>query len=129
MSDPFGVLEVKCPASGKDIPLKQLCNNSNFFLTMDNNHLKLKRKHNYYYQVQEQMHITNRIWYDFVVWTPRESELHVERIFYDSHLWEQTIYPKLQKFYFTSMLLELASPRYPSRKKVQDTLDTEVYTC
>ena len=81
----------------KETPLKQLCNNSNFFLIS-------------YYQVQGEMHITNRTWYDFVVWMPRESELHVERIFYNSHLWEQTIYLTKPKKLFRPYKALSASP-------------------
>ena len=61
MDDPHGVVEIKCPASARDVPLKEACSNSNFFLQItDDNKYQLKTQHNYYYQVQGQMHITKR---------------------------------------------------------------------
>ena len=124
MADPLGLLEVKCPASANDTLLKDLCHKSNFFLNFsDTNNFQLKTNHNYYYQVQGQMHITKRAWCDFVVWSPCETNLHVERILYKPQIWEKTMYPKLEQFYFGSMLPELASPRYPSSKKVRDTIE------
>ena len=128
MTDPHGVLEIKCPASAKEQTLYNLSANSNFFLYQTNDHLQLKTSHKYYYQVQGQMRITKRAWCDFVVWTPRASDLHIERIFYQPDLWDTTMYPKLRKFYFCSMLPELASPRYHSCKNVRDTLDLALDT-
>ena len=42
--------------------------------------IKLARSHNYYFQVQGQLAITDAQWRDFCVYTPIES--HVERIVY-----------------------------------------------
>lgn len=127
MPNPCGVLEVKCPASAKDKSLRELCIKPNFFLSLQaNNTMKLKANHSYHYQVQGQMHITQRMWCDFFVWTPRVADYHIERIFYKPELWENIMYPKLRKFYFCSMLPELASPRYPSCQRVRDTLKEEL---
>ena len=68
--DPYGLLEIKCPARAEKTSLldlatkKEVC--SSFFL--DKN-LLLKRNHTYYYQVQGQLHITCHSYCDFVVWT------------------------------------------------------------
>ena len=118
MNDPHGVLEIKCPATAKDNSLEELSKSSNFFLHKAGGEFHLKRN---YYQVQGQMHITHHKWCDFVVWTPRASEMVVERIVYDPEFWDK-MYPRLRAFYFGSMLPELASPRYPSCKHVRDTI-------
>ena len=122
MNDPHGVLEIKCPATAKDTSLEELSKSSKFFLNKADDEFHLKKKNNYYYQVQGQMHITQRTWCDFVVWTPRASEMVVERIAYDSEFWGR-MYPKLKAFYFGSMLPELASPRFPSSKHIRDTIN------
>lgn len=36
-----------------------------------NGELKLKTSHDYYYQVQGQLHITERQYCYFIVWTPK----------------------------------------------------------
>ncbi|KAG8175942.1 hypothetical protein JTE90_026926 [Oedothorax gibbosus] len=53
---PPAVLEIKCPYSIRNNRIGDSCGKSNFFL--DENK-KLKRNHNYYYQVQGLMHITD----------------------------------------------------------------------
>ena len=72
--------------------------------------LRLKKTHAYFYQVQGQLAVMNLPWCDFVLWTPKE--LHVERIQADPAFWREVL-PKLEKFYDTALLPELASPRYP----------------
>ena len=118
-NDPHGVLEIKCPASAKETSLEELSKSSSFFLHKTGNEYHLKKNNIYYYQVQGQMHVTQRTWCDFVVWTPRDSEMVIERIEYKPEFWGE-MYLKLQTFYFNSMLPELASPRYPSCKHVRN---------
>ena len=50
---PYGLVEIKCPACAEKIPLLD----------------QLKKGHNYYYQIQGQLQITCRQWCNFVVWT------------------------------------------------------------
>ena len=85
MNDPHGVLEIKCQQQLKI--LRWRCRLTLLiFLYKDGNDFHLKNN-NYYYQVQGQMHITQRTWCDFVIWTPQASEMVVERIAYDSQFW------------------------------------------
>ena len=76
MNDPDGVLEIKSPATAKDTSLKELSKSLRFFLYKAGDGFHLKKK-NYYYQVQSQMHITQRSWCNFVVWTPHTLEVVV----------------------------------------------------
>jgi len=64
---------------------KELCTTKpDFFLKNTDGQYKLKQKHNYYYQVQGQMHITNRKWFDLIVWNPQGTDkLIVDRIHYN----------------------------------------------
>ena len=79
--------------------------------------LRLKRKHNYFYQVQGLMAITGRPWCDFVVWTPKG--LSVERISFDVEFWS-TVKPKLVDFHRSAILPELALPRHPSGQPIRE---------
>ena len=69
----------------------------------------LKRRHDYYFQVQCQLYCEEREWCDFVVRT--DKGIFIERITRDSKWWEEQV-PKLKDFYFKSLLPELACPRY-----------------
>lgn len=76
---------------------------------MERIHTALKKRHDYYYQIQCQMFCCDLEWCDFVVRT--NKALHVERIFRDQTWWNQQL-PKLRNFYFSALLPELAYPRY-----------------
>ncbi len=69
----------------------------------------LKKRHDYYYQVQCQMYCCDVEWCDFVVCT--EKDLHIERINRNDMWWNEQI-PKLKDFYFGALFPELASPRH-----------------
>ena len=48
-------------------------------LELSDGALHLKKSHSYYYQVQAQIHISQALYADFVVWTLKE--IHIERIY------------------------------------------------
>ncbi len=71
----------------------------------------LKRNNNYFYQVVMQLHVTNKSWCDFVVWTP--SFLHIERIYKGTEtqtLWNQ-ITPILISFWENELAPEIVDSR------------------
>ena len=125
---PFGLVEIKCPARAEKLSLFKLSTEkqykSNFFLQYADGKYQLKKGHNYYYQIQGQLQITCRQWCDFVVWTPSATvdDLVVQRIYFDDDIWKTTIYPRLYSFYMGSMLPELASPRHLSGQKVREVV-------
>lgn len=70
-----GVVEVKCPFSAaKYTPLEAINNKKIKFAFAEDSQLRLKRTHNYYYQVQGQLQITGREYCIFLVWTPLGME-------------------------------------------------------
>jgi len=66
------------------------------YCKIEDNALTLKRNHNYFYQVQGQLHITRRNYCYFVVWSPKG--LLYEKIEKDDSIW-QKIEPMLENFY------------------------------
>ena len=64
--------------------------------------LQLKRKHQYYYQVQTQLLVTRLDWCDFVIWLPSEGII-VERIYYDEKFIDK-MSAKARTFYFDTFL-------------------------
>ena len=123
---PYGLVEIKCPARAEKLSLLDLCTKkeykSTFCLQYINDTYKLKKRNIYYYQIQGQLHITRRSWCDFVLWTPTTNvdNLFVERVYYDDALWRNTIYPQLYRFYVGSMLPELANPCHVSGQEVRE---------
>lgn len=70
--DNDGIVEIKCPASIKDMtPKKAFDNKKLSFMSFKDGMLKLKTTHNYYFQVQGQLEISERTYCYFVVWTPK----------------------------------------------------------
>jgi hypothetical protein len=113
-----GIVEYKCPYASRDITPIEACSKKNFFCILEGEELKLKHKHNYYYQVQGAMAITRRPWCDFVVWTPKG--VSIERIQQDSSFWTDSMLPKLLAFYEHALLPELAAPEHPNGRPIRE---------
>ena len=117
-SQSLGIAEYKNPYAARDLSLAEACDQVKSFclerqVTEEKGRetciYRLKKRHDYFYQVQCQMFCCNLEWCDFVVRT--NKELHVERIFRDQDWWNKQL-PKLKNFYFNALLPELACPRY-----------------
>lgn len=72
-----GILEIKCPYKYRDTDsLSEALKDKKYFYWRDENEdINLNSNHNYYHQVQGQMHITGRSICYFVVWTPKCTEI------------------------------------------------------
>lgn len=85
----IGVVEIKCPYTARAItPRQAAMSYPDFCCEIVNGNLRLKRGHNYYYQVQGQMAITGVQWCDFVLFTFKG--MFIERIGYDESFWTTT---------------------------------------
>ena len=117
---PFGVAEVKCPYSCRNVSPVQACTETNFFCSLNSSgeKLLLKQNHNYYCQLQGQMGITGRLWCDFIVYTTQG--LSVERIDFDRRFWEDELLPKLTSFYDNCVAPEIVSPVHAIGLPVRD---------
>ncbi len=62
-SNILGLLEIKCPFNARDKTVAEACKSSSFCL--QENSLKLKPRHDYFYQVQCQLHCVDCEWCDF----------------------------------------------------------------
>ena len=98
------LLEVKCPSSAKDVPLKELAASRSFFL---NSNLRLKHSHEYYTQVQVQMACIGAKQCDFFVWTPNETVC--DRIAADPAFMNKL--DKISEFHPECIVPEIIDPR------------------
>ncbi|CAN7947615.1 unnamed protein product [Ixodes pacificus] len=71
----------------------------------------LSHHHSFYYQIQGQLHITQRDFWDFVVFTLKGID--IQRIQWDDTFWSTNMEPFLLRFYMECMLPEIADPREP----------------
>lgn len=86
-----------------------------FFCKLHNGKVTLQKNHKYYYQIQGALGITGRKWCDFVVWTPQG--VSIERIRFDDDFWKSMV-PKLEQFFDTAVLPELAAPQLPNGRPI-----------
>jgi len=121
VANEYGLVEYKCPYSVRDISVDEACKKKDFIAYVKDGQVTLKHTHKYFYQVQGQMAICRRNWCDLVIWTP--SSLTIERIAFDPNFW-QDVLPKLEHFYDTAVLPELASPRHPQGQTIREPGDT-----
>ncbi|XP_031333189.1 uncharacterized protein LOC116182985 [Photinus pyralis] len=91
------------------------------YLTHNGNRdIGLKKTHNYYYQIQGQLAITNVKKCFFIVYSGDDNELFVEEILKDSHLWNGTMLPKLMRFYLDCVAPEIILNRRGQNLKCVD---------
>ena len=103
-NEKFGIVEVKCPYKHRDNSIEIACQDPAFCLRIDGNETKLKRTHDYYYQVIGQLALSGAKFCDFIVWT--KMDLHRERILPDDELWSE-MNGKLSHFYMTTLGIEI----------------------
>jgi hypothetical protein len=81
-----GLVEIKCPFSAIN---QCITHETVKYLTWCDGVLQLKRSHQYYSQIQQQLGVTGRQWCDFVVYT--KKELFIERIYFDVGFWDRIV--------------------------------------
>ena len=80
-----GILETKCPYSGRKVIPEVTCQEVNRFCSsLVNGQVTLNKTHNYYYQLQGQLAVAQLPWCDFVIWTPHGAS--VQRIDHDENV-------------------------------------------
>lgn len=102
--DRDGIIEIKCPFNARNIHPEHFHFD---FLYEDKS---LKTTHNYYYQIQGLLAITNRSWCDLVIYT--FVGMKVIRILRSKTFWNKML-EKLKTFYLFYMLPEML---YPNNK-------------
>lgn len=92
-----GLLEVKCPFLARDMQVMDAVTSLPLFcLELNGENLRLKKAHDYYFQVQGQLLVTSAPFCDFAVYTSKD--IFIERILPDSDF-QLTMLKKLSVFY------------------------------
>lgn len=104
------ILEVKCPISCKDLTPEEGILAKKITFWNNTNLGSINREHNYFYQIQGQLHVTKRKFCYFVLWTP--TGIRWEKVTRDDEFWESKMIQKLKMFYYDCLLPELIDPRH-----------------
>jgi hypothetical protein len=107
VNDGEGILEIKCPYNSFNSNIEDSIKNMKFLSKRKNTFGLLRRGHLYYYQIQGQLHITNRKYCYFAIWTSHSSDLKIEIIKRDDEFWNGKMKENLIKFYNKQMLPKL----------------------
>lgn len=116
-----GIVEIKCPFAArfltpKDAIAANVSNLRSLYKNEDDE--EMKRNHIYYYQIQGQLHITQRQYCIFALWTP--LGLKMEGIVRDDVFWTENMVCKLVRFYDDCVLPELLDPRRERNMPIRD---------
>ena len=112
-----GCGEVKCPHGIENGDFDTYTLKKTSCLEKVNSKFRMKRNHQFYFQVQQQLNITKLKYCDFVVFAFNANNQPVfyhERIYPDCALW-QSVQPKLTKFWRICILPEVLG-RWYTRK-------------
>ena len=128
-----GCLEVKCPYVCREkMTITDACRQVSAFCLVEHEGLMcLSESHKYFYQIQTQMHVSQFMWCDFVVWCPRQ--IFVQRIYYNAAFMSECL-RKAKKFYFEKFLPSLApyviikNSQHAFNKIAKDIRDTTTTT-
>lgn len=109
----MGSIEVKCPYRLKDgMLMNEFVKLKNCFLYEDSKgNFNLKKKHDYYFQIQLQMFVSETKYCDFIVWSKRY--LSVERIFINEQFLDENL-AKAVLYHSKIVVPELLSKWYTS---------------
>ncbi|XP_034194815.1 uncharacterized protein LOC117611036 [Osmia lignaria lignaria] len=111
------IVEVKCSESAKDLSpaeaIKQLPAIRRIFRGDEMNKI-----HHYYYQVQGQLHITNRQCALFCLWT--KKGIKITKVQRDDRFWATEIEQKLKRFYEDSMLPKIIDSRFNRQQPIRE---------
>ncbi|CAN7946283.1 unnamed protein product [Ixodes hexagonus] len=113
-----GLIEVKCPDSDKTLlelskTRKDFCLHSG-----PDSKLCLKKRHNFFYQIQGQLNISKRRYCVLVVWTVGDT--HIEVVHRDEKFWNEHMLPQLLFFYKECLLPEIIDPRVPYGLEIRE---------
>lgn len=116
------IVEVKCvPSAISQGLLTTAKQKKGFFLELKSEtEMRLRRNHNYFYQIQGTLNITGRQICYLIVMTDKNESLYIERIFRDENCWRQEMLPKLEKFYIHCLLPELVAPIFTTRRRLRE---------
>lgn len=102
----IGCLEIKCPYRlfENNWDIKTFALTKDTFLDVQDDEISLNNNHQYFFQVQLQMYVTQTLYCDFVVWSA--TCMNIERIFFNEEFLNINI-AKAKIFYSSVIIPEI----------------------
>lgn len=115
-----GIIEIKCPISAFGMNAEDaLKQKKNKFW---NSNGTVNRRHEWFYQVQGQLHITKKNLCLLAVWTGKEFPLKIEKITRDDEFWQNQMQTRLVNYYNECLLPEIVDPRKSRSMPLRSTI-------
>lgn len=115
------IVEIKCPYAARQIsPTDAMLNKvANVHRIFDkNDETRMNEKHAYYFQVQGQLHITQKKHCIFAVWTPFGIKYAI--VNRDDTFWEVKMLPSLKRFYEDCLVPEIIDSRVARNMPIRE---------
>ncbi|XP_050548926.1 uncharacterized protein LOC126910414 isoform X2 [Daktulosphaira vitifoliae] len=115
-----GIVEIKCPFNAKEMtPENAIKHKVIKYVYYDKNgDLLLKRTSEIFYQIQGELHITQRQYCYLIIWTPKG--IVYSTILRDDNFWNHNMKNKLIDFYENIMLPEIINPQIFKNLNISD---------
>lgn len=114
-------VEVKCPISAYKLNFEEAVRKEkvSFFKIQKDGEITVNKNHNWYYQIQGQLHITKKPKCLFGLWLGENIPMRTEIITKDE-IWNEVMETKLTRFYWDCILPELIDPRHTRKMTIRD---------
>ncbi|RVE52850.1 hypothetical protein evm_002507 [Chilo suppressalis] len=121
------IVEIKCPVAAFKDGINEAIKSGKLqiYKIGKNGALQINKNHNWYYQIQGQLHITNKSKCVLGIWYGENNPLKTEYISRDDNFWNDKMKNKLTKFYLDCLLPELVDPRHSRNMPIRDPLYIE----
>lgn len=104
-----GLIEIKCPISAFGMNAEDAITEKKIKFWNCNG--TVNRRHEWFYQIQGQLHITRKNLCLFAVWTGKDFPLKIEKITRDDDFWQNQMKTRLINYYNECLLPEIVDPR------------------
>lgn len=118
MIDHDGVVEIKCPSSAFGLEADDAISQKKIkFWNADGT---INERHDWFYQIQGQLHITKRNYCLLAVWTGKNIKIKTEKVIRNDQFWSENMEKKLLSFYNKCLLPEIVDSRKARSLKLRD---------
>lgn len=91
-----------------------------FYKKTKDGKIEINKNHNWFYQIQGQLHVTKKDKCLFGLWFRSNFKIKTEIIHRDDQYWTNKMETKIKKFYLDCLLPELVDPRHTRQMPIRD---------
>lgn len=116
------IVEIKCPKTSHEVGLEKAVKEKKitFYKIKNDETWEINKQHNWFYQIQGQLHVTRKTKCLFGIWSGPNFPIKTEVIKRDDEYWSTKMQKKLNDFYLHCLLPELIDPRHTRKMTIRD---------